>query len=239
MESPARGFFNMVTHNLVYLSDLKNAVGESATYTLRDEDYLKCISSATATIQNLLGRNLSKNEYTEFYDTQQNFKTSYDLYGSSTSGYVSYADERAIALKHYPVDTTEQFKVYYSLTAGFTEDQLLDASEYELDDERGLLWLKLSTVRARRSVKVVYTAGYDAVAVDGEYALAPNIPSDIYKAALWQAQLVFEKAGTNLNAFYSGSQGAANSYRFVNVAGVSPEAMAVIAQYRRPKVAVF
>jgi hypothetical protein len=229
----------MNTYNLIYLQTLKDAVGVEVSYTNQDEKLLRCISSATLTIQSMLGRNLSKNEYTEIKDSVKNYVTGFDIRGYSDSGIAAYSDPRAIVLKNFPVDEDADFKIYYDINGRFDESTLLADTDYSVDYDTGFVWLNISTYQCKRAIKVVYTAGYESATTGSETVLEASLPTDLVQAAIWQAQHVYDKnTSSNINSAYSASQGVTGSYRFINVAAIVPEAMAIVAQYRRPKVAV-
>lgn len=224
----------MNSYNLIFLDELKDAVGVESGYTAQDAKLLKAIATATKTIQDIVGRNFSTNGYTEYLDSVYNSTSYYDVYGIGTSGYVSVANERGLSLKNYPIDTDETFSIHYDVNGQFGDDTLLDPSYYTLDPENGKLYLKIGTIACRRALKVVYTAGYPSTTVGTETALSASLPADLVQACVWQAQHTFDKMNSSsINSFYSGTVGKADSYRYVNVAGIIPEAAAIAVRYKR------
>lgn len=222
-------------------------IGVEPGYSNSDTRIAMAINSATVTIQNLLGRKLSKNTYTEYLDSKNNLLKGYDIYGYGFSPVFFEYKQVSLYIKNYPIDLTEDFFVYYDPNQVFGADTLVDPSCYTLDDEKGILIMKSPVNNYKRSLKIVYTAGYDGT-VDTdqgevfdamsdppqEQALANNLPADLFQAAVWQAQLVYEKqyAG-NLNVKFSRGEGSTNSVSYVNLHGISPEAMAIIVQNKR------
>lgn len=205
------------------------------------------IDSASRTIENLLGRKLSRNTHTEYVATKRNILSGYDLYGVSSTGRTGQYKTIPLYLKNYPIDTTEPFEVYYDPGEQYGPHTLLDPSEYILDAERGVIIIKRGVSDIKRGLKVVYTSGYQpTVDEEGgvvedpdlpqEKSVASNLPVDILQAALWQAQLVYEKQYSgNINVRESRGEGSTNTARYVNIHGVAPETMAIIVQNRRPR----
>lgn len=224
----------MNNHNIIFLEELKEAVGVESGYAMQDAKMLKAIAAATKTIQDIAGRNFSMNDYTEFLDTVYNSTAFYDIYGISSTGYASVANERGYTLKNTPIDLAETFSVYYDVNLKYGEDTLLDPSKYTLDPETGKLYLNFATVACRRALKVIYTAGYPSTTVGSETALSASLPADLVQACVWQAQHTFDKMNaSSINSFYSGTVGKSDSYRYVNVAGITPEAAAIAVRYKR------
>lgn len=223
-------------------------IGLDSDYTVQDTRLNLCIATASRTLESILGRKLSRATYEEFIATKTNSLSGYDLYGVGESGYLYAYKQVPLYLKAFPIDTTEDFKVYYDPAQAFGEDKLLDPTEYTLDPDNGILIIKKTVGSYKRSLKIVYTAGYQQTVdtVGGvvenlagppqEYALANSLPADMVQAALWQAQLVYDKQyGANLNVRESRGEGSTNSTRFVNIHAIAPEAMAIIAMHKRPR----
>ena len=223
----------MNNYNLIFASDLKPAIGVEPGYTAQDAKLLQVIQKATQDIEAVTGRNFSRNQYIEILDTATNYVVNYDMYGYSTSGYLTYGKLSPIRLKNFPVDETAEFKVYYDPQRRWTDEFLLTEEDYDLNPETGELVLNRNTTACKRSVKVIYTAGYAPTTVDGETALASSLPRDLVQACIWQAQHTYDKSTTNINSEYSGSVGKGDSYRYVNIHGLVPEALAIAVRYKR------
>lgn len=240
----------MADYPIIFLRELKEAIGIESGYTAQDTKIQLAINTASRTIENLLGRKLSKSVNEEYVATKRNILKGYDVYGVSDSGYFGQFKSVPLYLKNFPVDESEPFEVYYDPSERFNPDSKLNESDYILDAERGVLIIKKPVNDYKRALKVIYTAGYNESVdtVDGvvenpdipqEKALSNNVPVDIVQAAIWQALHVYEKQYPgNINVRESRGQGSSNASRYVNVHGVSPEVMAIIAQNKRPRYMV-
>lgn len=232
--------------NWVFNRQIKEIIGsDDPEYTGDDARITLVNNTVTATLENLLGRSLTKNTYTEFLDSKRNNIIYADVYGNSKTGYGGVYKQVKYYLKNYPIDTSETFEVYY--TANDLDDEAsnpLDEDDYILDAESGVLILKIGTVEYPRGIKVVYTAGYEATAdtdegyltsdADSEKALSYNLSADLVTAALYQAAHTYDKLKfSNINVRDSRSQGATNSSRYVNIHAIAPEALAIIAMKKR------
>lgn len=227
-------------------------VGIESDYNAQDIRLQLAINSASRTVENIVGRALSRRTHEEYLSTKRNSLHGYDVYGVGNSGRISVYKQVPLYLKHYPIDLTAAFEVYYDPSQTFSEATKLDPSEYIVDEVLGTLILKKPVNDYKRSLKVVYTAGFkDSVDLEGgiveditatppqERALAPNLPADLMQAALWQAQLVYEKQyANNINVRESRGEGSTNTTRYVNIHAVAPETMAILVQNRRMKISV-
>lgn len=237
----------MADYPLVFTRQLKAVVGLEDSYTAQDTRIQMAIATASRTIENLLGRQLSKQTHVEYVASKANTQHVYDVYGMSQSGYGTSYKPISLYLKNYPIDENEPFEVYYDPGERYEEGHKLQPHEYILDAQRGVLIIKRSVGSFKRGLKVVYTAGYEAtVDTEGgvtpdpllpqEKALANSLPVDLQQAALWQAQLIYDKQYSgNINVRESRGEGSTNTTRYVNIHGVAPETMAIIVQNRRPR----
>jgi len=239
--------------NLIFLRQLKEiAQANEPDYTGNDAKLMTALESASKTIEKLLGRELTKKQYTEILDFKRNFAVGYDLYGMGWSGYTIDPKPKPIPLKNYPIDSTVDFFVYYDPCQVFGDNTLLDSSDYYVDYDLGVLYLYRAYNGANKALKVVYTAGYEAtVDTDAnivydpdadppqEQALGINLPPDLVNATIIQAWHVFDKLTiSNINVKYQRGEGSTNTTAFVNIAGIAPEAMAICAMNKRPRIAV-
>lgn len=237
----------MADYPLIFTRQLKSVLGLEESYTAQDTRLKLAIATASHTIENLLGRNLTKKRHVEYVASKRNANHVYDVYGMSQTGYGSTYKTIPLYLKHYPIDESETFEVYYDPGERYEDGHKLQPHEYILDAERGVLIIKRSVGSFKRGLKVVYTAGYEAsVDTEGgvvedpslpqEKSLANSLPVDLQQAALWQAQIVYEKQYSgNINVRESRGEGSSNTTRYVNIHGVAPETMAIIVQNRRPR----
>lgn len=239
----------MVTkYNWVFDRQIKEMIGaDDPDYTGEDARVKLINNSTTNTLENLMGRSLSKNTYTEYFDTKTNVTGFYDVYGFSQSGYIGRYKTIRYYLKNYPVDVSAGFTVTYDPDELIDGDTPLTNVDYTLDAENGILIIVKPVGTFPRALKVVYTAGYvSSVDTDGNvvYDVAANppqeqsvsyaIPQDLVQAALYQAMHSYEKSKfSNINVREARSQGGANATRYVNFYAIAPEAMAIIVQHKR------
>jgi hypothetical protein len=242
-------------YNLVFQSQVKSLLGVDEGYSnpAFTSKLDLAIRSSTLMIEKLLGRNLSKNTYTEYHSSKRNISLSYDLFGSGYSGYASAPKPFVLYLKNFPVDSQASIQVYFDPNAVFDSSvSALDSSLYDVDFDTGAIYFKTTLCDAQRALKVVYTAGYESTVDTAagevydaqsdppqEQALANTLPDDLVQAALYQVMHVFEKSdGSNVNQRESRSEGKTNASRYINIGGIAPEAMAIVVQYRRPRIAM-
>jgi len=102
------------------------------------------IPAASEAIENFCGRRFNEEAYTEYYDG---------------GGY------SRLVLTHRPVESVAG--IWDDVNRNFTDDHLLDADDYVLDSDRGLIQLLSgSFTDGVRNVKVTYTAGESSVPTD-------------------------------------------------------------------------
>lgn len=241
---------DMADYPIIFTRQLKDQLGIEPEYTAQDNRLALAINTASRTIESLLGRKLTRATHEEYVATKRNVLKGYDIYGVSDSGYYGQYKTVPLYLKNFPVDTTADFDVFYDPTERYALDTKLDSSEYILDAERGVLIIKKAVNDYKRGLKVVYTAGYtptvdtdNGVVEDDsspqEKALANSVPVDLVQATIWQAAVVYEKQYSgNLNVSQSRGEGSTNTANYVNRAGISPEAMAIVSQNKRPRYMV-
>lgn len=222
--------------NWIYNSQIKDMVGIEAGYTAQDTLISQINATTTATLESLLGRTLTKATYVEYHNSKYNSTQFADVYGNGPNAYGYTYKEIKYNLKQYPVITDpEEFKIEYR--PGFLIDgaeDILEANEYQLDEENGTFIVTRPVTNFTKGFKVTYTAGYEAEQVSGEFALSPNLPADLVQAALWQSAHTYEKMNlSNINVRESRGQGSSNSSRYVNINAIAPEAMAIIVQHKR------
>jgi hypothetical protein len=234
----------MVEYPLIFLRQLKELIGADNSYTGIDARCTQAINSASRTIENLLGRVLAKNTYTEYLSSKNNLLKGYDLYGVGETGIYFQYKPINIYLKSFPIDPDADFSVYYDPNQAFTEDTKLTTDDYDLDLDRG---------EYKRALKVIYTAGYSSTvdtdndvvydanaAPPQEQALANNLPADLVQAAIWQAMFVYDKQYSgNVGVRYSRGEGSTKTTQYVSYGGLAPEAAAIIAQHKRRKFDFF
>jgi hypothetical protein len=234
--------------NWVFDRQIKELIGaDDPGYTSMDAKVRMINASVTATLENLLGRCLTKNTYTEVIDSKLNAKHYYTLQGDISPGFAYEYKDVQYQLKNYPVDTNATFEVHYAPIGPIDGTTLLDPANYTLDAEKGILTILCLTGKFPKAIQINYTAGYsgsvdtdedvtfDALAdPPQEQALSYSIPADLVQAALWQAMHIYEKTQfSNINVRESRSQGSTTTSRYININAIAPEALGVIVQNKR------
>jgi len=79
---------------------------------------------------------------------------------------------RVFILHQLPVDITKTFKVYEDYDRVFGEDTLVDSADYAVDPDSGILKFDYDTEDHFRSIKVIYTGGYESDAIPDDLKLA-------------------------------------------------------------------
>jgi hypothetical protein len=221
--------------NWIFNSQIKEAVGIEDDYTAQDALITQINNSTTKTLENLLGRSLTRATYVEYIDSKANAFSYHDVFGTSDSGYGSAYKQIKYHLKNFPVIDSEDFTIEYrpSFLIDGQED-ILAESEYSLDTENGIFIIEgRGTANYPRGLKVTYTAGFEAT-TDGDSALSATLPADLVQAAVWQSMHTYEKYRlSNVNVRESRGQGSSNTTRYVNINAIAPEAMAIIVQNKR------
>lgn len=233
----------MTQNNWVFNRQIKEAVGIEDDYTAEDTTITRINNAVTKTLEDLMGRCLTKNAYTEYFNSKSNGRSFYDVYGYAQAGTGTAYKEIKYQLKNFPVDLAETFEVHYTPQGLVDASTILTEDDYTFDAETGTLIITKPVASYYRAIRVVYTAGYEstldtdatpAPTAGDEEALSYNIPSDLVQAALWQAAHTYEKSKfSNINVRESRSQGSTNTARYVNIHAIAPEAMAVIVRYKK------
>jgi hypothetical protein len=224
--------------NWLFIKQVKEILGIDISYTGEDARLALFNASATKTLENLLGRPLTKAVHTEVLNSKSNSRGYYDVYGYNQGGTSSKFFEIKYYLKNYPIDLTQPFTVNYKPNLLIDGNQyLLADTDYSLDAEKGILTILIATGDHPRALTVSYTAGYDYTADPAntsDLALSASLPPDLVQAALFQVMHLYEKSKfSNINVRESRSQGITNASRYVNINAIAPEALAIIVQNKR------
>lgn len=233
--------------NWIFDRYIKEAVGADDPDFTEDNAKIALINKVvTQTLENLLGRSLTKQTYTEKFTSRINQKLYWDIYGSSWGGFGTVFKPVTYNLRHFPVDPNT---IVVTLFPNYVVDGevILEATDYVLNPETGeLVITKPIGSSFWEGLSVTYDAGYEATqdqdlgeGATAEEALAYNIPADLVQAAIYQAMHVYEKQKfSNINVRESRSQGTTNFSRYVNIHAIAPEAMAIVMQHKRFRIRV-
>lgn len=216
------------SRNLIFLSQLKEHLGEDVNYTTNDKTYKLSIAATTELFQDIVSRSFFKQEYTELYDAKDCKEYIYTFY-----------------LKNWPVDSTADFSLKIKGFEGFTDE--LDPTLYSVDYEVGVVTINTPLYNQKNGIQITYTAGYpDSVDIGitenlldltQERALGRNIPTTLLTAALQQASLYSATMQASLcqdnkkNAF-SSSKSTRDSF------GLNSSAMFSLSKFKRTLIKI-
>lgn len=215
----------MVSHNLIFLNQLKEFQNIDVGYTLLDDTYRMSIKSATSIIENFTRRKFTKQAHTKLFDTNLSFNMYWNTFGDSSD--IDDAKSRKDNYVRYdlgsiPVSDSDPFSIRLDYSHEFPESTEIDPSDYILDRDKGLLFLKKPTVKGSKTLRVNFTAGYASATIASETALGNSIPDDLRMAAL----LVSSKVATELsNPNCSGEMSATKC--------ISSAAYSILLNYKR------
>jgi hypothetical protein len=188
----------MISHNLIFLNQLKQFQNVDITYTVLDDTYRMAIKSATSIIEDFTRRRFTRQEHTNLFNTVQNAVVYWNVYGDSTdTDDAKTRKDRYVRfdLGNIPVSQVDPISVRLDYTHVFDATSELQSDEYYIDHDKGLLFVKKPMVSGSRSLRAVYTAGYASETIATETALGNSIPDDLRMAAL----LVSSQVAAKLN----------------------------------------
>jgi len=214
---------------LVSLTELKTYIAINEQNTQYDEPLQQLARVATKALETYCRRTFSYQEYSQHFDTRETNRLDYDVTGdwSNASGLLESSAAQRFPLKGFNVDPEEDFAVYYSTSRIYDSTTLVPASDYYLNDAGSTLFLLRGTAKARRSVRVDYTAGY---ALD-DNSVMQAVPDDLKLAAITQVMYFFNKMNEN-NIGVRGPKKHSPEY-IQNENMLCPEAQALAIPYRR------
>lgn len=193
--------------NFATLAEIKNL--NDPVITADDfDDVLSLLMDSIGTIfDEYCNRSFQANEFTEFHGGGGEF-----LY-----------------LRNNPI--REIVSIYTDIDREFEEDNLVDSADYELlgEGEDGVIYSKFFLDCPYKSIKVIYSGGYDPIDIEGDYP----VPADLKMAYIRQVQHDFKrrrdigmltvtfKDGSitkpNINELLPQVVGTLDRYRWVNI----------------------
>ena len=101
-----------------------------------------------------------------------------------------------ILLKGFPVDDTEDFKIFVDSTRVFDVDSEVDTANYYLDAEKGIVDLFSLYTPGRKTMKVVYTGGMAVMTTPEAGEEFWNLYPDIAEAVIMEVIRVYKRIDT-------------------------------------------
>lgn len=221
-----------MTTSLVTLSEIKDFIKTKSGFTDNDALYTSLGLKATKIIEQYTRRSFTKSEYTEYFGTRKCGKVAYDLRGNSLTGFTELNEPQKFYLKNTPVDTDERFLVYFDFNRVWNEDALLSTDIYWVEDSSGILTILTYVPKSERTIKVIYTAGYEATTVGGATTLSGAAPEDLKLACLVTVVNLFNRANDRMfgmRQFGSTDDDA----DFSHYGMIPPEAREILLPYRK------
>jgi len=194
--------------DLTTLANAKEYLGISGS----DDDTLlgNLIDRASEAIENYCRRKFAQETLTEYYDGRGSHR---------------------LVLNRRPVSSITS--IYDDLDRDFTEDTLIDADDYVLYPDEGIVEFKntASTFPStaayfydgQRNVKVTYVAGYE------------TIPTDVEQACLMLVALLYNRAKQRADGIKQESQAGAYSVAYAGML-MTPEIKALLEPYREYRI---
>lgn len=201
-------------------------------FTEKDTLITNFIALATKQLETATGRSFTKQARTEILDARNTSLSVYDFTGNAEEGIVGSSREQILRLKGLAIDTGETFEIRYDPNRLFdTPGTVVPSTDYYIDDELGRVYLRHPTSKTPKSIKVTYTAGYEAAG--SPLTLQDSIPEDIKQACVYQTMFLYNTRNLeSINAEDDRSDGGAGSIRKIKVGGLTPESYSLIAPYK-------
>lgn len=230
----------MTIKTLVSVAEIKQYLPVQDGNTAFDQNLLSLSGTATRLLENYCRANFSAQNYTDFFNTRYSKKYTYDLSGNyaNEDGVLEQSEVQRFPLRGYPVDTGEDFDVYYDPTRVFADSTKLQSTDYYLSNAGNTLYLLAGTDSTIRGLKVAYTGGYTTTeetltvdATDIDYVLISGAPEDLKMACTVQTIFLFNKVQEG-NIGVVGRDKHSPEY-VSNAYLICPEAQALVIPYRR------
>lgn len=207
--------------------ELKAYLNVADGVTAYDDRIDALVLEASRMIETFARRKFAKAQRTEYFHTAKNHNAALNFLDHG-DGTTTEVHPRTLTLGGIPVDTGAEFKVYYDSARAFEETALVESSKYFLDAETGKLTLLFQMNTHPRSLKVVYTAGYEA----SGGTLSDNAPGDLKHACVLQALHLWNKSSPE-NAGFSSDDEDGEPRDFGGSDLYIPEMKSLVRPYRR------
>lgn len=218
--------------SLVSLAEIKEFIETKAGYTGNDALYQSLALKATKMCEQYTRRQFTEQAYTEYFGTRKAGKVKLDLYGATMDGYSEENEVQKFFLRHTPISTTADFNVYFDLNRVWAAESELSTSIYWVDYEAGILSISTYIGKTDRTLKVTYTAGYEAADVDGWSVLSGAAPEDLKLACLITVVNLFNRQKDR--TFGLRQQGDSDDAPdFAHYGMIPPEAREILLPYKK------
>jgi len=230
----------MAVTTLVSVDELKQYIQIQADNTSFDLNLLSLSGTATSLLETFCRAKFSSQVYTQQFHTRNAKNYVYDLGADyqNDQGIVEDAEVQRFPLKGFPVDTAEDFFVYYDPYRLFPESSKLESTDYYLNEPGNALYILTGTVKTVMGLKVVYTGGYTTAPAtigtapnDTDYSLISGAPEDLKMACIVQTIFLFNKVQEG-NIGVKGRDKHSPEY-ISNELLLCPEAQAMAVPYKR------
>lgn len=190
------------------LATIKSILG--ITSATNDVIISRFVTQVSALIGTFIGRHVEQKDRTEFFRVER--------------------DQQLFFLKGYPVDTGQTFEVRNDFSRKFPTGSIIDADNYAVDDEDGILEIDRVTLESGpRSLRVQYTGGL-ATTTAGVTTAFP----DLALAAEIQAKWLFKRKDDDGLTAVSAEGGSITAFPDLTLV---PEVKRILESHRRILVA--
>jgi hypothetical protein len=226
-----------MTTPLVTLEEVRSYMAIRSDVEMPDVDNRinSQIVLATKMIETALSVEFDYKQRIEYFGTAAARRFTYDFDAPSASEYGVRANPTAqsFLLKAPPVDLSQPVVVCYDPSRQFTlpTTQLADGA-VALDDVRGKLTVRLMSAARERALQVTYFGGYALDEATG--TLTTSAPADLKMACIIQTIYLFARIQPdNIGMQTDRGQGKLAQGTFMTRGGITPEATAMLWEYKR------
>ena len=203
---------------IISLQELKVLLPVRSGNTDFDARMSQAIEVATLQLEGHCHRLFAKQTHVQFFSSRQTHRNGFAR------------GEQILTLHGMPVDEGQPIIVSYDPVRVWDADDLIDTSNYHVDDEGGRIFLRIGSRVLIRSIKVEYTAGYEAVSG----TLSDNAPEDLKMACAIQAANIFHRSDpNNIGVTERQGKGKNATAKWSRESGITPEAASYARRFRR------
>jgi hypothetical protein len=215
-----------------------------------DERIRTLIITATAQIEQATKRFFERQVHVQHFAARNTSRTLIDLIGDDrstvrgfddyhTSGTRGETNIQTLTLQSFPVDIAQTVEVIYDPQGRFANNSsfiVVDDDNYEVDEDKGLIYLRFGMRRGRRRIQVTFTGGFVAAGDTGFETLSEDLTTqgfdDIKQAAIIQTVFLFKKLDReNVGKKQDQKQGG-QPLPFRKMGGLCPEAGSLLTAYK-------
>ena len=225
--------------SLINIDDLKILVPIREGFEGADARINVLIEIASIQVEKFANRSFEKVPYTEILHT--NFTGPYP---PGTLDEFSGGLQRSLQDAHYvlgghPVDVGVPIQIFYDVNGQFAADTelILDTDFFVITTTNNTkILLKYSTKRKRNSLKITYTAGYDAVDDNDPEQGLDSLPESLKHAMVLQVMHLMNKVKLDsISVDEDRSADGDTGSDFSVTAGLIPEAQQLLSEFIRAR----